>query len=97
MITYTEFIHAITPLLCENICGSPTYGIIEERFGRNVIVCGGCGHVQSSDYQKYLNTKQYAIDFIKNISENIGTIYEPEQLKNWKKCFIGKLKPMECQ
>lgn len=50
------------PLICEQQCGSITYGYIDVRFGKETIVCGGCGWPQTDKYEDYLDSLQYKED-----------------------------------
>lgn len=59
-----------TPLICQNECGSPTYGYIQAVYdwdeNRIVqrIVCAGCDYVHSKEETEYLDSISYADDFI---------------------------------
>lgn len=49
-------------LICEHQCGSLTYGNIVIVFNKENIICGGCGWLQTDEYEKYLDSEQYQKD-----------------------------------
>lgn len=71
-----------TPLLCQNECGSVTYGYVQAHYdwdeNRIVqrIVCAGCDYVHTKEETEYLNSTEYADDFIKDCFDGQSGFYD---------------------
>ena len=70
-----------TPLICQNDCGSPTYGYVqaiyswEENRIVQRVVCAGCDYVHSKEETDYLDSVTYADDFIANCFDDRCEMY----------------------
>lgn len=70
-----------TPLICQGECGSITYGYVKPVYdwglGRIVqrVVCAGCDYKHTKEETDYLNSTDYADDFIRNCFDDNSEMY----------------------